>query len=217
MDRILKRLLAGLVIAGMGVSGTAFGNLILNPSFEDGTGQGTGFDADPAPEIDDWTYWGEDGWWTDEAAHDGTYSIKRWGTGLGMYQDFAAIAGVEYDFSLWAYDNSGEAMGAQSYLELRVEWWDGDPGDGGQQIGTGDSIGTFYGETATDTWTELSGSAMAPTDTQVGRFLAVTEDDGEWSGAVLFDSASAIPEPGTFAMLLLGGLGIALLRHRRKL
>ncbi len=212
----IKWLCAGMVLAGFGWGAAAHGNLILNPSFEDGTGQGTGLDSDPAPVIDNWTYWGADGWWTDEAAHDGTYSIKRWGTGLGIYQDFSADADVEYAFSLWAFDNSGEAMGAQSYLELRVEWFDGDPALGGSQVGS-ESIGTFYGATATDTWTELSGLATAPSGTQVGRFLAVTEDDGAWSGAVLFDSASVVPEPGTFIMLIMGGLGIALLRNRRKL
>lgn len=212
----IKWLCAGLVLAGFGAGAPAFGNLILNPSFEDGTGQGTGLDNDPAPAIDNWTYWGADGWWTDEAAHDATYSIKRWGTGLGIYQDFAANADTAYNFSLWAFDNSGEAMGAESYLELRVEWFDGDPGLGGTLIG-GDSIDTFYGETATDTWTELSGAATSPSGTQVGRFVAVTEDDGVWSGAAIFDDASVVPEPGTFVMLIMGGLGIALLRNRRKL
>ncbi len=163
-------------------------NLLDNPSFEYGTGQGTALDEPPA-DVDHWAHWGE-GWWAADHVHHGDWEIKRWSAGQGMYQDFDTYPGRTYNFSLWAFDNDGEALSEDAHLELCVEWFDA----GYAPIGGAIVIDSLSGGGPTDTWIELSGLQSAPDDARYGRFLIRTVEDGPgpWSGAVYYDNSSLI-------------------------
>lgn len=205
MKFTMKLLFTTAIVLGMGVS--AYGNLLLNPSFEDGTGQGGHIDD---ADIDNWTAWGGDGWWADNEVHDGDWSIRRWSPGLGIYQDvFDITPGGTYEASAWFFDDSGEPMDGDAYFELRLEWRDNDT-----TLST-DVIGTFNGGGTLDQWTEVSGFGTAHQDAEYVRFVISTEGTGDPWGRGTFDSATLIPEPGTMAMLLLGGLGLVWARRRR--
>ncbi len=171
-------------------------NLLSNPSFEEGTGQ-DGWWGDAS--VSHWNKIGDGtGWWAgsgggDPETQDGSdWLIKFWSSGQGVYQDVGVTGGTAYDFSVWAFNNGNEAMSAESYLQLKVEWFDGVSG-----IGSG-SIDTLFGDTAVDTWTQLSGTVTAPANADRGRFVVVTENIGEWGGAVYFDNAQ-MAESGDWA------------------
>ncbi len=161
--------------------------LLVNRSFEEGSGQGNELSQ---AYISGWTHDGAAGYWVeggggDPDAYDGDYMIKRYAAGTYMYQDFGAVEGSTYSLSVWAYDDSTEALGAGSRLELKVEWYD----SGDVQLSSV-IIDTLSGGEVTDAWYELSGEAEAPADTEYGRIVITTEDDGDWSGSVYYDLAS---------------------------
>jgi len=196
------------MIAIMGIASLASANLLTNPSFELGTGQGGGLgDAS----ITGWFFSSADGWWANNEVHDGDWSIRRWGTGSYMAQNIAVSAGLEYNFSVWAFDDSGEALGTESYLELRAEWRDG-VGEIGRSV-----IGTFVGGGTLDQWRQVTGSAIAPVGAESVNFTIGTENSGTWAGRVSFDDASmtqVIPEPATLSLLGIGFLGLNYLRRK---
>lgn len=204
--RVVVSVLAVLMIAG-----AASANLLVNGSFEEGTGQGGHLDA---AAITGWTWWGG-GWWANDAGavEDGDWAVKRWESGTGMYQDFTATANTAYDISLFGYDGSAEPL-VDRYLNLSVEWFDaGNNGLGSSLIGTLSPGGPL------DTWTELSGQSVAPDNTSYGRIVIVTGGGGSAAGSLYFDSASvtqAIPEPAALTLLGLGFLGLNYLRRKTR-
>lgn len=198
----------GILVLGLGYALSAHGNLILNPSFEDGGPLGSLPDAT----ITNWTHW-DAGWYTDNPIEvfDGDRAIVRWMAGTGMFQDFAADADVTYEFSLWALDRDNEPMNTDSRLQLSVEWLDGSFAVIGSTVPLDSLVGG-----GDNTWTELTGSDTAPVGTVWGRYLITTETTGTWDGNVMFDQASVIPEPGTFLLLALGGLALTARRRLKK-
>lgn len=128
-----------------------------------------------------------------------------------MAQNIAVSAGLEYNFSVWAFDDSGEALGTESYLELRAEWRDG-VGEIGRSV-----IGTIVGGGTLDQWRQVTGSAIAPVGAESVNFTIGTENSGTWAGRVSFDDASmtqVIPEPATLSLLGIGFLGLNYLRRK---
>jgi len=206
----MKRSLVVIAVLGL-FAGVAQANLLLNESFESGTGQGGSLDS---ATVDNWTFWGG-GWWANDsgAVYDGTWAIKRWDDGTGMYQDFTASADTSYDFSLFAYDGSSEPL-VDRRVDLRVEWYDGTDTKIGDTV-----VVDSFGAGTVDSYTELSGVTTSPASTSYGRFLITTESDGAApGGSVFYDAASVdatvIPEPA-LAGLVLVGIGMVRMLRRR--
>ena len=96
-----------LLLAGLlSISTTAQADLI-NGDLENGTlGQfGTG-------SIDGWTTWETSGWYAAHYNHTtgGERSAKIWWDDAGMFQDFSATAGIEYDVSAYAFSPSADYL-----------------------------------------------------------------------------------------------------------
>ncbi len=165
--------------------------LLKNPYFEHGTGHASYMDPE-AVEFDDWVFWGG-GWWSesgngDPFAYKGSYMIKRWEAGTGMFQDFSALPGQTYNLSLQALDSAQEPMNGYSSLVLCVEWFNYED----EMIGSKIEVDSLSGGGVYDVWINLSGTASAPQGVSYGRFLIITEEKEEnlWEGAVFYDNAS---------------------------
>lgn len=202
----MKKLI--VLVSVLAMAGVASANLLTNPSFELGTGQGGSVDS---AAITGWTFWGG-GWWANDTAEDGTWSIKRWDNGTGMFQDFTATPSQTYDFSVWGNDGALEPL-VDRTMDLRVEWFDAGNGSLANVL-----LGQLTPGGALDTWRQVSGSAVAPANTAYGRFLIVTEGGGSAGGSLFFDSADvdvqAIPEPAALTLLGIGFLGLSHLRRK---
>src|SRR5262249_21791085 len=107
------------------------GNLLVNPSFEQNSGHAipvgwTRFappNAQPAG-----NYWVEN---NPPVPHTGTLYWKEWGASYlspptnnvaGIYQDYGAAPGNTYQASGWFYVNPNDAMGADCYTWIQVEF-----------------------------------------------------------------------------------------------
>ncbi len=167
--------------------------ILENHYFGYGKGHGTYMDPETVA-IDGWMFWGG-GWWAesgsgDPAAYKGSHMIKRWEPGTGIFQDFSAQAGQVYSLSLRAIDNEEEPMNKYSSLVLCVEWFDHNE----EMIGSKVEIDSLRGGGDLDLWVSLSGTASAPQGVSYGRFLVVTQEEGDdlWEGAVYYDNASVL-------------------------
>lgn len=176
-------------------------NLLSNGGFEDGdTGQ-VGVVAIPG-----WNSWGNSGWHNDDAgAVIDTKSMKFWWDGVGMWQDYTAVAGVTYDYSVQVMDFSGDTTANNWDLQIEAEFYDA----ANTQL-TAVVLGYFdSGIEPDDTWVQIGGSIAAPEGTAYGRVVLRTLDWQEGiGGALYFDNVSVVPEPLTLALLGLGGLFI---------
>ena len=207
MRREMKQWLGVVLLAGM--AGVASANLLQNYSFETGTGQGG---STVGATVDNWTGWGT-GWWASDsgAVYDGTYAIKRWDTGTGMYQDFAATVGTAYNFSLFCYDGSTEPL-VDRYVELKAEWLNASFATVGSTV-----IGQFTPGTL-NTWTEIAGQSTAVAGTVYGRIVITTAGGASAGGSAYYDMASvtAVPEPTALALLGIGLASVAVIRRKRR-
>ncbi|MDD2238231.1 MAG: PEP-CTERM sorting domain-containing protein [Kiritimatiellae bacterium] len=196
------------VFAGMVFS--ASGDLLTNPSFELGTGQGGALqDAS----VTDWVNYAGIGWWASDAGavYDGTYAIKRWDNDTGIYSDFSATPGITYNFSLWCYDDNSQPL-VDRYVELKAEWLDAGYGQLGSTV-----IGQFNAGTV-DTWTQLSGQSEAVAGTVHGRIVITTAGGASAGGAVYYDLASVtqVPEPNVLALFGIGLAAVTLFRRKMR-
>ncbi|MDD2236104.1 MAG: PEP-CTERM sorting domain-containing protein [Kiritimatiellae bacterium] len=203
----MRKVYAIVVCIGMLAVAGARADLISNGSLEGGTG---------LSDVPSWTSWGTDGA-LDGTAHEGTQSIKMWFNSTGFYQDFAVTAGESVNGSLYCYTASGDKygwdVGNATYAAFKLEWFNSSEDNlGGAIYST-----HFTPDNAADTWTELTvNNAVAPAGTAHGRMVFSIEGAGPGAGSVLFDSASvtAVPEPGTLALMGLSMLGLLVFRKK---
>jgi hypothetical protein len=87
----------------------------------------------------------------------------------------------------------------------------------------GQTPGEYIGDWSTDTGTWFSTAPSSDPSFVVGSFTAdaTTQNVGAWGGAhnnfsaILVTDAPAVPEPASIAILAVGLLGVAAIRHRR--
>lgn len=211
MTKLLKVLVAVALVASL--CGTARANLLSNGDFELGDCGQLG-----SVTIDNWTTWGTNGWHASDAGYyKGCKSIKFWWDSTGIYQDFAATVGNEYELSIDAISPASAALQGFDGI-LKVEWFDASWSNLGGTI-----VDRFIGEKddkgiagdGTEVWVELSGTATAVEGAAYGRLVFYLEQADNWesstNGVLYVDDASVVlvPEPATMLLFGLGGLFFA--------
>lgn len=191
-------------------------NLLANPGFEN---------PSTAPGVE---YFGAPGW-TDfggttytinnlvlgpAGAHGGTQAMKMFAFG-GIFQQFAASAGQQWNAGAWALNDTADIMAGGQVAAINIEWINAG----------GANIGTVFGPTITaatpsNVWQNLTVSGTAVAGTAFARLVLITGDflPGGFGGAPRFDDASfesVVPVPAAVWLFgsALGMLGLA----RRKL
>jgi hypothetical protein len=184
----------------------ASANLLINPGFESG----------------DYTGWAQGGWYNGSGgdAHSGTYgasyavSSNHLGENYFVAEQLVPVTGGEtYDLSGWVRI-AGTPTTSESFLELR--WLNASGGSEGQ-------FGTIHVATQQDYALSSLLAQVAPAGAVTARVALVvhttaTPTDNAWHtfDDINFDMA-AIPEPGTFALCLMGmGFGSILMHRRRR-
>jgi hypothetical protein len=176
-------------------------NLLANPGFEN---------PSTAPGVE---YFGAPGW-TDfggttftinnlvvgpAGPHGGSQVMKMFGFG-GIYQDFAASAGQQWDASAWALNDTADLMTPGQVAAVNIEWLNGASTNIGTVFG-----GTISGLTTANVWQYLTASGVAPSGTAFARIVLITGDfAGPRGGAPRFDDASFSVVPVPAAVWLFG-------------
>jgi len=188
---------ATALLGAAAVAGAA--NVLLNPDFEV-----NGVSGQMSSSFTNIAHWiifgtGESGWYQDDITP-GNMCIKFWWDDIGIYQDFDAQAGQQFDFRVYALQRDSEPLvDWQGYL--KAEFYD----SGGNQL-LAQELDYLYPSDPTNQWVLLHGRVTAPSNTDYGRIvLGIKNWTPNVSGAAYFDDASveAVPEPGVL-MLLLG-------------
>lgn len=198
--------------AMLGASAQAGSNLLVNAGFEDpmlttpdAPGAGAGWST-----FDN--VFTSDGSTLTTGVLDGNQALKMFGFG-GVFQDFAASEGQEWNGGAFMLNDSSDLMGAGQVAAVNIEWLDAS----GTQISF-ISNGTFTGADATvDEWVQQTITGVAPAGTATARFVLITGNfiTGPGGGAPHFDNAffEVIPTPGTASLFAIGGL-VATRRRR---
>jgi choice-of-anchor C domain-containing protein len=191
----------------MTMTATAQASLITNGSFESGTFDGASFDTVNAGSnvITGWTVGGNSvdwigGYWQPK---DGSRSIDLAGNGPGsLSQSFATVSGQSYLVQYWM---AGNPDGAPTVKHL----------DASVVVDVSSSSFDDTGFTKANMgWTLKSFSFFANSTTSTLTFLDT--DTGPYGPALDNVSVTAVPEPATWAMMILGFLGIGFVAYRRK-
>jgi hypothetical protein len=200
-----------VVMLALAVAGTASANLLSNGDFS-APGAGSQGNINDTFVIPSWSHWGTDGWYQNDIA--GDLSVKYWGMGAGIYQNWDVTAGDVFTFSANAYQTTAEELTTETGY-FKVEWYNSDYST---QLGltTLDSITTAD---PNDTWITLSGVATAAPGAVHGRVVFGLEGtDG--SGAAFFDDASVdtlvVPEPTTAALIGISLVGLLAMRRKAR-
>lgn len=207
---MIRKAACGLMMAAaLLVSGQASANVLANPNFDvdDTSGGDVG---------------GLTGWQTFNNVFNSSQSapalspdnvMKAFGT-AGAFQDFAASEGQVWNGGAFVMNFSGDALQPGQIAAVNIEWLDA----GGNQISF-ITNGTFDSTAPQDVWTQQTITGTAPAGTATARLTLITGPfdaaAGPGGGAAFYDNAffEQIPEPGSLALVSLGGL--ALLRRRR--
>jgi Protein of unknown function (DUF642)/PEP-CTERM motif len=221
--RTRLRIFATAFIAVMAVSpgANATVNLLVNGGFEDPSNGGVwylnyGTETNPAnyvgPSFSGWTVTTnnvdivEQGVSGPSAAFEGSQYLDLVGYGStgGIEQSFSTVAGRTYDLT-FAYSNnpwstttaSASVMGAGGHVDLT-------------------DVVTHDTSTISNLdWVVYNGAFTADSSLTTLAFLTTV---GSGSGGVMLDAvsvSSAVPEPSTWAMMLLGFGGIGFAGYRR--
>ena len=217
----IRKATTGLMMAAaFALAGQASANLLTNAGFEDAMlAGGDTFGA---------AGWSDFGGATftvhgpsvlaPVGANSGDHAFKMFGGGAsGIFQQFAINPGETANGSVLMLNFSGDQMANGQVAAINIEWIQAD-GTTQSAITPFISNGTFTAADApVDVWTEQNITGVAPADAAFARLVLITGDflPGGPGGAPFYDDAffEVIPEPGSLALLGLGGL--ALLRRRR--
>jgi PEP-CTERM motif len=128
------------------------------------------------------------------------------GGGGGGYNDGIAAGGVSYD-SGGAGGSGGTGGGGGSPLACVCGGWGGPSGGGGGGYGGGDAGGVYSNDGGYGGSSFLDGLVTA---------LGSIAGENVGNGYVTIESMSTtVPEPSTWAMMLIGFVGLGFARHRR--
>lgn len=180
----------------------ASANLLTNGDFEQGTTGGLG-DIGGG-----WFNWGGSGWHHNDGPMIGSMGLKFWWDDAGLWQDFAAVGGLDYTFSVEAFNRFSSPCGWNGLI--RAEFY-----DASNTMIADAQLDRFYsGSDPYDQWVTIGGTMTAPENTVSGRIILQIADwyDGV-NGDMFFDNASVtVPEPATMAVF---GLGLLLIRRKK--
>jgi choice-of-anchor C domain-containing protein len=188
----------------------AYASLVVNGSFEDGPNPG-GFTTLNAvnTSIVGWTVTGGSidyigSYWQ---ASDGSRSIDMDGNSQGTIaqQTLSTVAGQTY---LVSFDLAGNTDGGPTVKTIGVTI-----GTSGLQTFTFDTTGKSHGNMGWITESFLYTATGASTIT----FQSLTVGPGAYYGPALDNvSVTAVPEASTWAMMILGFMGVGFVAYRRK-
>jgi len=166
----------------------------------------------PGFETNDFSGWGAfgSGTWVGSYGQAGNYAAYSW-IGSGGWQDIAITDPLKpLKVSGWVADSFDDRLNTDAYVWFRLEFKD----SSGGVIGEWDSE-KIYGTGMGLNWTELSG--IATPGAGAVKATLVWETQGSGNGTGKFDSfnVSAVPEPVSTALFLIGGATLAMKRLRR--
>ena len=191
----MRNIIVAMVTLAFLTLGSASANVLCNGGFEDGPLGQFG-----VVDIPCWVTYGPSGYHHDEfgACFD-TKAVKEWYDDAGIFQDFPAVVGTEYEFGAYAMSLSSDGGGLHAWdAVFKVEWLDSD-----YVLIRADEIGRYYGVKNAgssgvegdplDTWKFISDRKTAPYPAVVGRVvLNLTYGDSTTttSGAASWDNIS---------------------------
>ena len=179
-------LIPALFIAAISASATAATNILSNPGFE--TGSLAPWTAnDGSPVV------------TNAQAHSGTYSVAAF-SGDSIKQTFAAIATSDItEVSLWALRDGGPFDSYTFYYSDATH---------------ADFLLNAIGASG---WNQYNlTSNLAAGKSLVGFSIYGTSPGPTYLDDFVIATGGAVPEPSTWAMMLLGFTGIGLMLRRRR-
>ena len=207
---VRKALALGVAASALFVSAGASAASFMNGSFEDGVaipGDFVTIAGGDSTSIDGWTVGGHsvDYIGTYWVAQDGNRSIDLAGNGNGsLFQSFDTIAGVQYNVSFWVGRNPDGGLNPRTgFVDV-----------GGAAIPV---AYTGFGNRADMQWQQETFSFVAAGPSTTLTFATDPLTSGGFYGMALDNvSVAAVPEPATWAMMILGfGLVGGAMRRRR--
>jgi hypothetical protein len=167
-------------------------NLLLNASFENGTGGLNG--------IDNWTEFGGSGATAQLAfgpaesiaAHSGSFVVKGTGGVTGVYQGISVVAGETLSAHAFLYIKSTDLPTVGDFAGIKVEWFGGTiPGN--VDITPSPSNNTITASSPQDQWIDLFIDYTMPAGSFAGvRFVALGAQGSSAVGAAHFDGCEAV-------------------------